>query len=133
VTGRYRGIGIYLLWQIPGYAVAGLLLGLAHEWGWLSPGGAVVILVLWIAKDLAVYPLLARPSPRSPVGPDSLVGTHGTVESDLAPRGLVRVNGELWRAEPVPPARGLAAGTPVVVRATRRLTLFVEPLPPAPD
>ncbi|MEM5774890.1 MAG: NfeD family protein, partial [Anaerolineaceae bacterium] len=32
-------------------------------------------------------------------GRETLPGKHGLVEQDLNPRGLVRVDGELWTAE----------------------------------
>ena len=91
----------YLLLQIPGFAAVlvamvllNRLLGVA---GWV---GALVI-VGWVLKDLALYPLL-RPAyertehltPRA-----RMLGERGVVEQALDPSGYVRLRGELWQAE----------------------------------
>jgi membrane protein implicated in regulation of membrane protease activity len=60
-------------------------------------------------------------------GPERLIGTRAFVMTPLAPAGLVRLDGELWSAEAVSPHECPAAGTAVIVRAIRGLTLLVEP------
>jgi membrane-bound serine protease (ClpP class) len=66
------------------------------------------------------------------VGAAALIGAEGVVESDLAPRGWVRVRGELWQAEPLSPGT-LPAATRVRICAVRGLALQVEPsAAPAP-
>lgn len=61
---------------------------------------------------------------RSAVGVDTLVGRPATVLTALAPRGQVRVAGEIWQAESPQP---VDPGVAVVVRAVHGLTLEVEP------
>jgi membrane protein implicated in regulation of membrane protease activity len=58
------------------------------------------------------------------VGVDVLVGKTGVAIGQLWPDGQVKVGGELWRARC---AGGCDAGTRVVVRAVRGLTLDVDP------
>ncbi len=58
----------------------------------------------------------------------TLVGRHAVVVTVLAPRGQVRVQGEIWEAEsPV----HVEPGREVVVRAVRGLVLHVEPTAPS--
>jgi membrane protein implicated in regulation of membrane protease activity len=111
----------YLLLQAPGWLAVAAALSVLHwltGWSvWIVPAGVVV----FVAKDLAMYRLV-RDTLRSP--PPALVGARGRVVERLAPRGWVRVAGELWRAE----ARGAAidAGADVIVRGVQGLTLRVE-------
>lgn len=130
--GSLRQFGTYLLLQIPGYLLAGLLLWLLVERGWLSAGWAAAALLAWVGKDLALYPAMRRVFQPSPLGGNALVGALGVVEAPLSPRGLVRIGGELWRAEPLRQGDSIPAGTRVVVRGIHGLTLSVEPSPPVP-
>jgi hypothetical protein len=66
--GSLRQFGIYLLLQIPGYVLAGLLLGLLVERDWLSVGWAILALLGWVGKDLALYPAMRRVFQPSRVG-----------------------------------------------------------------
>jgi membrane protein implicated in regulation of membrane protease activity len=58
------------------------------------------------------------------VGLESMVGRHGVAVGDLWPEGQVKVSGEIWKASC---EGGCDAGTAVVVRGVRGLTLDVEP------
>lgn len=86
----------YLLWQIPGWLLTGVMLvaivavtGLS--W-WIVPA----VLVLFVARDVALYPAMrAVFRPASPTRP---IGARGIAVADLRPTGMVRVQGELWRA-----------------------------------
>jgi membrane-bound serine protease (ClpP class) len=60
---------------------------------------------------------------RVETGAEGLVGAVGETISALAPRGQVRVHGEIWQAESSQP---LASGTPVEVTRVRGLTLDVR-------
>ena len=57
------------------------------------------------------------------MGPETMVGSTGTVVTACAPQGQVRVQGELWRARC---ADGAAVGEEVRVVALDGLTLLVE-------
>jgi membrane protein implicated in regulation of membrane protease activity len=119
----------YLLLQLPG--VLALLLGLVVARRWIDISTSVVIAVTaaWVAKDLALYPLLRRAyevDPRNEL--EKLLGAEATVTTPLQPGGLVTRRGVLWRAEaapgeplPVPP------GSRVRIERHRGLVLVVRP------
>jgi membrane protein implicated in regulation of membrane protease activity len=115
----------YLLLQAPGWlavtAALAALRWLADVPWWTVPVG----LALFVAKDLAMYPVMRdtlRPPRRA------LVGSRGRAVDRLAPSGYVRVDGELWRAETAGDA--IPAGAEIIVRELRGLTAQVEPAGP---
>jgi membrane-bound ClpP family serine protease len=87
---------------------------------------AVGIVALWIAKDLLAYPLM-RQYYRSTPAEQRIVGAAGVALSALAPRGFVRVHGEIWQAEAAGGIASIARGAHVRVRDIQGLLLFVEP------
>ena len=94
---------------------------LPAPWGWLAVVTAAAI-------DVAETVFFVRWSKRrrAVVGAETLVGRTAVVVRPLAPRGQVRLDGELWEAraaEDVPP------GAEVVVTALDGLVLEVEPAP----
>lgn len=133
----------YMLLQIPGWIVWGLILVGAHSWLNLPLWSGLVLLGLAVGKDFALYPYV-RSAYESNVktGAARLLGTRGQVYQALNPQGYVQINGELWRAEIEPAAQEagqperlsgeealsvLPAGSRVTVRAFRGLTLLVAP------
>jgi len=124
----------YLLFQLPGMALAGIaLVVLVRVWN-LSPRTALLLFVFWVVKDFAMYPLLrsAYAGSRHDAG-EALVGALGTARERLDPAGYVRVGAELWRAEVSREHAPVESGAAVRVRAVRNLTLHVEPVPDALD
>lgn len=69
---------------------------------------------------------------RAAVGVETLVGRRAVVTKALAPRGQVRLDGEVWQARCVDDtavaAGGVAPGADVVVIHVDGLTLDVEPV-----
>jgi membrane-bound serine protease (ClpP class) len=134
-TAMSRPLLRYSLLQVPDIALLALVLCALREWWDLGAVTAWVLLALWIAKDAAMYPLVRRSLADSSdrLGAAALIGAEGVVEQALAPRGWVRVRGELWQAESLSPG-ALPAATRVRIRAVRGLELQVEPsAAPAPD
>ena len=91
----------YTAFQVPGWIIAAGGGWLLHRWldipVWVASG----VLVVWVIKDYALYPLLGSAyelDHRRPI--DRLVGEHGTASDALSPSGYIRVRGELWRARP---------------------------------
>jgi membrane protein implicated in regulation of membrane protease activity len=119
----------YWLFQLPGaLAVTGLLVLLVYWWG-LAPRLAAAFLVIWLLKDLALYPFLRKAyEPRSGGGADALLGAVATVRNRLDPEGYVRVGHELWRARVRSGA--VEPGRAVRVVEVQGLTLVVELVPP---
>lgn len=61
---------------------------------------------------------------KAAVGVDALIGKTGVAVGELWPEGQVKIGGEIWKARC---AGGCEAGTKVVVRAVKGLTLEVDP------
>lgn len=118
--------GKYLLWQGPGW----ILVAAALAWAVGGPGlpvwVAVVVLVLVVGRDVALYPVIRSAFAKPPYH-SAPVGSTGRVVEPLEPSGYVQVNGELWRAVVQRPAGHQPIGARVVVREARGLTLLVEP------
>lgn len=120
----------YVLLQIPDVALAGLVV--VGLWNWMGlPGwAAVAAMVVWVAKDVAIYPLVRRSFSLGEsewVGVGRLIGARGVATVDLSPSGWVRVEGELWRAEANGGEISVPGGTRVRVREVRGMTLVIEP------
>jgi membrane protein implicated in regulation of membrane protease activity len=130
-AGR-RTFGRFLLFQVPGWIVAGGLAWLALRWELLSRAVAAWLLLAWVVKDFALYPLTRRAYEESSGAPHGreLVGARALVLRELAPEGYVRIGSESWRARLPPASRraSVPAGARVEVREVRGLTLVVEPL-----
>ncbi len=107
----------YLLFQLPGWVIAGLAAGAVGAWGFVDPMVAGLLVLLWIVKDLALYPLVRRAYLPAADGAAALVGHDAVACGDLAPRGHVRVRGELWQAELLPGEAAVGRGERLEVRA----------------
>ncbi|WP_456366855.1 NfeD family protein [Thermococcus sp.] len=86
----------------------------------------LLLLAVLLAKDIAVAPYVLRGSlERKPeVGPESLIGKTAVVLEDLDPEGIVKVEGELWRALCL---NGKASrGDKVLIVGVRGTTALVE-------
>jgi membrane protein implicated in regulation of membrane protease activity len=116
----------YLLFQIPGWLVAAIILLLAVHWHWFTAPLAVAAFAVWVLKDLLFYPLLHRAYEPGRTGAARLVGERGVVEGDLTPGGYVRVRGELWRAAAFPENQAIASGTEVEIIGAERMELTVR-------
>jgi membrane protein implicated in regulation of membrane protease activity len=123
-----RELRRYLLWQVPSWIVAALVLVWLTRVIDVSPWIAAILFCLFVFKDLALYPAMRGVFSPSPFRARP-IGARGEAIEPLNPTGYVRVNGELWQAEV---ARGVdrpvAAGSEVVVRDGHGLTLIVEKL-----
>ncbi len=83
--------------------MAALVLLLLRYYQMISFSGALICFVAWMLKDWILYPWLRsvyQVSTRT--GSKTLIGCKGVAESHLAPEGLIRVRGELWRAVAIP-------------------------------
>ncbi len=119
----------YVLFQIPGWILAMLLLGAAHRWLGLSIPVAAGLFLLFVAKDFLLYPFVRKayePDPRT--GTELLIGCVGLTRQRLDPEGYVLVKGELWRAVADPPEQAIPPETPVLICAVSGLTLRVTPV-----
>ncbi len=119
-------------WRYTAFQVPGWVLAAAGGW-WLYTSLSVPtwvaggVLIIWVIKDIALYPLLRSAYVIDDVRPiEQLVGRVGIAAERLAPHGYIRVRGELWRAE----VQGVAAVEPdaaVEVVDTDGMRLKVRP------
>jgi membrane protein implicated in regulation of membrane protease activity len=119
----------YLVLQIPGQFIAGVTLVMLVRWTELTPMLAGLLFVLWVIKDLAMYPVtrIAYEPQGGGQGADALLGALCVAQEDLAPEqtGYVRVGAELWRAQ-LCGGESVARGAALRVTEVRDLTLQVE-------
>ncbi len=121
-----RGSFDYLVLQVPDIILAAAILWALHRWVELPTPWAVALLVLWVLKNLAMYVVLRKTLVPPATGPEAVVGARAVTREPLAPRGYVRVGSEMWLAEKAHPHEVITPETPVVVRASRGLTLLVD-------
>lgn len=123
----------YALYQVPGLLVlVGVVVGL-YRWALLPGWAAGALIVAWVLKDMALYPWLRtayESDPRRVI--EHMVGLDGVAVERLAPRGYVRVRGELWQAEPAQPDGAIEAGRAITVHAIATDVLLVRPGPVSP-
>ena len=127
----WSGVVLAKYWalQLPAIAlVIVVLLGLGERLVW--PQWIVwTVVAVWVAKDAILYPFLWRSyDPSDPAAlPYPMEGARGVAINCIDPSGLVRIGGELWRAELSRGARRIEEGETVHVNARDGLTLVVEP------
>ena len=128
---RPRGVhplAKYLVLQIPGLIFVGLVLGYLVRAADLSLHTAALLLALWVAKDLALFPFVRIGYERgNPSATEGLIGALGTTQQRLDPEGYVRVGAELWRARVRSELAPIELGAAIRVLEVSDLTLHVEP------
>ena len=118
----------YTLFQIPGLALAGVALVAAVEWAGLSRSLALILLGVWVLKDVLLYRAVrVAYQPGPPHGSEALVGSLGVALGPLTPEGWVRVGPERWRARLARDVEPVSSGRSVRVRDVDGFTLTVEP------
>ena len=133
VRGPRTGLApltVYLLKNVPEFALSAVALWLMQRNGWISASTAVALLAVLLLKDVILYRFVApalRTDTTPLTGPEHLIGEWAVVEEALEPTGLVRAKGERWRGE----ALGASApvGRRVRIVAVRGLTLLVSSQP----
>ena len=116
----------YLLFQVPGWILAALILIAMRYWVGLPIWIALFGFVLWVIKDFLFYPLLRVAYQSGPkTGVDQLIGLRGVARQNLDPRGQVFLRGELWRAETAPGVLRIVSGSHVRVLRAEGMTLIV--------
>jgi membrane-bound ClpP family serine protease len=120
----------YAAFQLPGAVGVALLLAVLVRWFDLAPRTALLLLALWVLKDVALFRFVRRAyeARGGGGGAEALVGALGTAQERLDPEGWVRIGHERWRAR----VRGgsVERNAGVRVREVRGLLLVVEPAEP---
>jgi membrane protein implicated in regulation of membrane protease activity len=119
----------YAVLQVPGLLAAGVITALLARWGVLPGDYTWVVLVLWILKDVLLFPFVWRAYDwEEPGQTGSMIGKRGRVTRKLAPSGYVQIGGELWIAEAAEPMPPIEEGTWITVERAEGLRLFVRPV-----
>lgn len=92
------------------------------SWGVIISTAAVSALFFFVLIALAIKGQKAKPVS----GIEGMVGETGETLARLEPTGMVRVHGELWKAESV--SGSIEEGKQVRVKSIKDLKLYVEPL-----
>lgn len=114
-------IGPYFFAQVPGWVFGAIVLWGLQHWGVLPAGYAFGLFLVWIAKDVLLFPVMRRFYEPEPAG-KRMIGESGTAVTAVAPDGLVRVHGVLWKARS---DNAIPKGAAVRVRDVDGLTLLV--------
>jgi len=85
----------------------------------------IIVMLAWGAYTITTYRMGSRALRRKPVdGLTAMLGSEGKVVSPLAPEGMVRIKGELWRAKSA--SERMDTGEEVTVVGQDRLKLIVR-------
>ena len=85
----------------------------------------IAVMIFWAAYSVFTFRLGTRAlESRLPLGLPHMVGCSGTVETVLAPEGLVRIRAELWVAKST--TGEIEPGTEIIVISQERLKLVVR-------
>ena len=127
LTERPSALTRYVLFQVPGWVLAVIAVVLLRQWFDLSLGAATALLAVWVVKDFLLFPFLRSAyEQETRTGAERLIGERGVTVERLDSAGYIRVHGELWRAEQLPPGEPIPEGAPVTVHAARGFTLLVQ-------
>lgn len=127
VTPPLRVIIRYTLLQIPGLVLFGLVLVLSQRWFFLTPWLLGSLMILWILKDVILFPLVWRSYDIQDKTDDpQLINAQGVAFERLAPFGYIRIRGELWRAELMSGVLPVEKGEIVQVIGRNNLVLLVK-------
>ncbi len=116
----------YTLLQLPALAFLILLLLILRGWIEISGILAILIVVLWVAKDMILFPFVWRAYDEPRRGQHPIIGNRGRTRETLNPSGHVQVGGELWKAEIGDGALPIGEGETILVVGIRGLTLLVK-------
>jgi membrane protein implicated in regulation of membrane protease activity len=116
----------YLLFQIPGWLIAALVVIVLVEWVELPMWGAIALFVFWVAKDLVQYRFVRNAYDTNVrTGSERFIGERGIAKEWLRPQGYVQVHGQLWRARTSSEDQPISPQSVVRVVDARGLTLIV--------
>jgi membrane protein implicated in regulation of membrane protease activity len=120
-----RTIIRYSLLQIPGIILI-VLLALAGHYIFLLPlKAAIILILLWIIKDIILFPFVWQSyTGSSPHGAEAMVGRRGIVISAENMPLRVRIGMESWQGRSSLP---LEKESPVLVIGYDGMILLVEP------
>ena len=107
-------------------AIAAVVLWGLPRWNIRIPlWGLIIIMTAWTAYSIFTHRAGSRALKRKqPTGLLNMIGCKGEVISPLAPKGLVKIKGELWAARSA--SGEMTQGEEVTVVGQDRLKLIVQ-------
>lgn len=121
----------YTLFQLPELLLLVMALVVAGRWMTIPASFFWGFMIFLIVKDIAVFPFVWRAyDNRDAKRLHQLIGKKGVVVEPLHPQGVVRVNGELWKAEVYGKASGIDKEESIRVEDVKGLCLMVEKTDP---
>ncbi len=116
----------YILFQLPGLAIAAVAVIALHRWAGVPAWGAVALWLAWLLKDVVLYPKLkAAYEHCDPMPASRFPGRRAIVTQTIDPTGFVRVGSELWSARGAD-GQSIQMGATVEVVEVDGLTLIVR-------
>jgi membrane protein implicated in regulation of membrane protease activity len=123
----WRTLRRYAILQVPAALAVGAILIAGVRMAWLDAPTALILFVLWVLKDVALYPLVRNAyEARDQDQAARLVGRIARAREDLAPIGYVLLAGELWRAEAIEADAPIRAGERVRIESVDGLRVRVS-------
>jgi membrane protein implicated in regulation of membrane protease activity len=124
----------YAALQLPGQAACIAIAVVAHDWLGLSRELAIGAVVVWVAKDILLFPFVRKAyEPSTGRSPRDVRDAIGVAHQGLEDEGYVRIGPELWRARRRPGCSRLAPGEAIRVVDVSGLTVTVDRYEPAED
>jgi membrane protein implicated in regulation of membrane protease activity len=113
---------------LPEWGLFAVVLLVLQGYGLVSLSLAWSLIVLWLLKDVVLYPFLWR-AYEGKLSDDlnPLIGAIAIAQQRLDPDGYVQVRGELWKAELKQGCRPVEKDGKVRICAIHGLILLVEP------
>jgi membrane-bound ClpP family serine protease len=112
----------YVVAQLASWSITGLAVFVLYRLEMLRGWMAAALLGVLILKDLLLFPHM-RKYYRPVASERRIVGRSGTALMPIAPRGFIRVDGELWQAYS---DRPISEGARVRVDDVEGLLLYVH-------
>lgn len=116
----------YTCFQLPDLLILLLVLALLGQWVDIPARWKWGVIVFWVLKDIALFPLLWPAYEKTPSHVrDTLIGARGLAAEKLDPFGYIRIQGVLWQAK-VCPGECVEKGDPVQVEGVDGIVLTVR-------
>ena len=119
----------YSLLQLPAIVIVIGGIVLIQKWDILSLWMSLLIVIVWIVKDIILFPFVWRAydwDQKEYI--DTMIGMNGITQEKLDPMGYIMIRGELWKAEIIKDFEFIEKGKKVQVKKVKGLTLFVKPI-----
>jgi membrane protein implicated in regulation of membrane protease activity len=109
------------------WMMLGLVIAAAVRWFDVPAWPGLIVLGVWIAKDLLLFPSARRYYESQPPQ-RRMIGEEGEALCRLDPEGFARVRGEIWQVRAADDTAAIQAGAPVRVREAQGMRLLVDPV-----